>query len=145
MGDTIELEFPARPQYLSIVRVLVNSLAQAAPKLESSRLDDLRIAVSEACTNAIDAYAAEGRTGAPVSVRVVVEQDRVEVEVCDQAGGFDPGALRPHPPVTKPARLEFERGLGIPLMKVLTDEVEFRTSNGGTAVRLVLFTPRTRC
>ena len=32
----------------------------------------------------------------------------------------------------------FERGLGIPLMRELTDEIEFRREGGGTTVRLLL-------
>jgi len=37
-----------------------------------------------------------------------------------------------------PARLKFERGLGIPLMRELTDQLEFRSEGGGTTVRFVL-------
>jgi hypothetical protein len=59
-------------------------------------------------------------------------------EAADEGGGFDPAALTPHPDVTKPARLQFERGLGIPLMRELADQVEFRHEGGGTTVRLVL-------
>lgn len=138
MADVVELEFPARTEYLSLVRVLLSAIFERAPVVEGTRLDDLRLAVSEACANAIDAYADQRRGGEAVSVRLTIEPDRIEVEVSDHAGGFDPLALRPHPPPTVPARLQFERGLGIPLMKALTDEVEFRKAEGGTAVRLVL-------
>ena len=48
------------------------------------------------------------------------------------------GKLKPHPDVTKPDRLQFERGLGIPLMRELTDQLEFRHEGGGTTVRFVL-------
>ncbi|CAN5221526.1 anti-sigma B factor RsbW [soil metagenome] len=139
-GDQIQLQFPARRAYLSVVRVLVTSLVDDARDLDAAKIDDLRLAVSEACANAIDAYTGGGREAEQVVVRVSIGADRIEVEVLDHAGGFDPGELRPHPPVTKPARLEFERGLGIPLMKVLADEVEIRPADDGTAVRLVLFT-----
>jgi serine/threonine-protein kinase RsbW len=138
MGEIVELEFPGRPEYLALVRVLVAAVADRSPKFDEVRIDDLRLAVSEACANAIDAYAAVGTAGEPVEVRVDIEPDRIEVEVIDRAGGFDPGDIEPHPPVTKPARLQYERGLGIPLMRALTDEVEFRRVNGGTMVRLVL-------
>lgn len=142
MADVVELEFPARAEYLSLVRVLLSAISERGPVAEGTRLDDLRLAVSEACANAIDAYADQRRGGEPVCVRLTIEADRLEVEVSDRAGGFDPLALRPHPPPTVPARLQFERGLGIPLMKALTDEVEFRAADGGTAVRLVVHARR---
>ena len=41
-------------------------------------------------------------------------------------------------PVDTPERLHHERGLGVPLMRTLADEVEFRAEGGGTTVRLVL-------
>ena len=49
-----------------------------------------------------------------------------------------PAALPEHPEVTKPDRLKFERGLGIPLMRELTDEIGFRREGEGTTVRLML-------
>ena len=42
--------------------------------------------------------------------------------------GRNEGALAEHPPVTDPNRLDYERGLGIPLIRILTDEVEFKPS-----------------
>jgi len=44
-----------------------------------------------------------------------------------------------HPPVTDPERLNFERGLGIPLIRTLVDDVEFDSSAGGTSVRLTVY------
>ena len=139
MGDHIELVLPARPEFLAMVRAIVTLIAETGSKLPSQRIDDLRLAVTEAFANAIDAERrkpdAERRS---VVVRCDLDPDLVAVEVHDEAGGFDPDALTPHPDVTKPARLQFERGLGIPLMRELTDQLEFRPEGEGTTVRLVL-------
>ena len=139
MGDHIELVIPARPEFLAMVRAIVTLIAETGSKLPGPRIDDLRLAVTEAFANAIDAERRKPDDERhAVTVRCDLDPDLVSVEVHDEAGGFDPDALTPHPDVTKPARLQFERGLGIPLMRELTDELEFRPEGGGTTVRLVL-------
>jgi anti-sigma regulatory factor (Ser/Thr protein kinase) len=139
VGDHIELDVPARPEFLSLIRSIVTLIAQTGSKLPDRRIEDLRLAVTEACANAIDAERCKPEADrGPIVVRCDLEADYVVVEVHDEGGGFDPGALTPHPEVTKPDRLMFERGLGIPLMRELTDELEFRPEGGGTTVRLLL-------
>ena len=55
MGDRIELDVPARPEFLSLVRSIVTLIAETGSKLPDRRIEDLRLAVTEACANAIDA------------------------------------------------------------------------------------------
>ena len=139
MGDHIEIDVPARPEFLSLVRSIVTLIAETGSKLPDRRIEDLRLAVTEACANAIDAERRKPEADRkPIVVGCTLEADYVVIEVHDEGGGFDPEALTPHPDVTKPARLQFERGLGIPLMRELADQVEFRHEGGGTTVRLVL-------
>src|SRR5437762_10150550 len=45
---------------------------------------------------------------------------------------FDPSTLPERPSVTDPMRPNFERGLGVPLMRALVDEVVFASSDDGT-------------
>ena len=138
MSD-IELRIPARAEYLSLVRAVVAAGASLDPRLADSRIDDLRLVVSEATTNAIEAHAKLG-SDELITIRCDLAEDRIEVEVEDRGDGLDPEAISPLPPVTDPIRLEVERGPGIPLMRVLADEHEIKTSEAGTAVRLVVFT-----
>lgn len=139
--QAIELQIPARAEFVALVRLVVSSLASARRVLADDRIDDLKLAVSEACTNAIEAHGA-----ASLDDRIVVRcwegDDRLEVSVEDRGEGFDPQALPEHPPVTDPDRLNFERGLGIPLIKTLVDEVEFETTDAGTSVRLTIYCGR---
>lgn len=137
MSDVIELRIPARAEHLALVRLVVTSLAEGAG-LEGGRLDDLRLAVSEASANAVEAYGRQGRPGELITLRLTTRPGTIEVEISDEAGGFDPDELVPHPPVEAPERLHHERGLGVPLMRTLADEVEFRSDGTGTTVRLVL-------
>ncbi len=143
VGERFELDLPAVADYLAVVRSVVTSAAEAASKLPPSRVDDLRLAVTEACANAFDASRRVNGSGR-VQVRCDLDSTKVVVEVHDTGGGFDPETVVPPPPITGPDRLKFERGLGIPLMRVLADEVDFRREGDGTTVRLVLRTQRPR-
>lgn len=138
MPPSLELVVPARAEYIAMVRLVVSSLATARRNLADQRIDDIKLAVSEACTNAIEAHAAAG-TDLPVTVRVVEGEERIEILVVDHGRGFDPDDLLIHPPPTDPDRLNFERGLGIPLIRTLVDDVVFDSSPAGTSVRMVIF------
>jgi serine/threonine-protein kinase RsbW len=134
--EVVELEIPARPDYLALTRLLASSLASLAAPLGDGRIDDLRLAVSEACANAMEAYDEPG--GRTVVVRWTIGKEELAIEVLDHGTGFDPDSLPEHPPVTHPVRLEFERGLGIPLIRALTDDLTFDSGPQGTRVRFVL-------
>ncbi len=136
-GEVIELEIPARAEFVALARLVVSALASSDSNLADERIDDLKLAVSEACTNAIEAHDAAG-SDERVLVRCIAGEDALEIRVEDRGHGFDPGGLPDHPPVTDPDRLKFERGLGIPLIRALVDEVEFRPTGKGTSVRLVM-------
>jgi anti-sigma regulatory factor (Ser/Thr protein kinase) len=136
-GEVIELEIPARAEFVALARLVVSALASSDSNLADERIDDLKLAVSEACTNAIEAHDAAGSTER-VLVRCTAGEDTLEVCVEDRGHGFDPAQLPDHPPVTDPDRLKFERGLGIPLIRALVDEVQFHPTGEGTSVRLVM-------
>lgn len=136
VGDRVELEIPARPEFVSVARIVVGCLASEVGFPED-RIDDLRLAVSEACTNAIEAHDAVA-TDERVRVSCRVDPQCLEVDIEDRGPGFDPERLDRHPPVTDPDRLRFERGLGIPLIKSLVDVAEFTSTESGTNVHMVL-------
>lgn len=141
MTGVVELEIPARPEYLALVRLVVSSAASIEPTMRDERIEDLRVAVSEATTNAIEAHAA--LDGAQrIRITCNLADDRIEVEVEDRAGGFQPDDVAALPSITDPARLEIEGGFGLPLMRILADEAEIRSSPDGTAVKLVVFQRR---
>ncbi len=138
MELVLELEIPAMAEFIAIVRLVVASLASGRRALADERIDDLKLAVSEAGTNAIEAHV-EVSVDERVLVRWREADDRLEVSVEDRGPGFDPDDLPEHPPVTDPERLNFERGLGIPLIRTLVDEVSFDPSEKGTAVHMTMF------
>ncbi|MCA1692343.1 MAG: ATP-binding protein [Acidimicrobiales bacterium] len=137
MSEVVELEIPARPEFVALARLVVSAMASTDAILSDDQVDDLKLAVSEACTNAIeahDAIAAEER----VVVRCWSDDGALRVSVEDRGAGFDPSSLPDHPPPTDPDRLKFERGLGIPLIRALVDEVEISSSDSGTEVLLAM-------
>ncbi len=137
VGEVVELEIPARAEFVALARLVVSAIAASDSTLADERIDDLKLAVSEACTNAIEAHGAI-ETDERVLLRCSADGGTVEVSIEDRGHGFDPAQLPDHPPVTDPDRLKFERGLGIPLIRALVDEVEFSSSDQGTAVRLLM-------
>lgn len=136
MARVVELEIPPRSDHLVLVRILVEATAAIDGRLSQRRMHDLRLAVSEAAANAADAQHAAG-SALPVQVRVELDDAGIAVTVTDHAGGFDPDEVTPIPAATDPNRLRHERGLGIPLMRSLVDELRFDQTADGTAVRLV--------
>lgn len=132
----VVLEIPARPEYLHLVRQVVAAAAQLEPTFPDERIDDLRIAVSEAATNAVEAHvgsSAEER----ILLRCDLSDEGIQVEVLDRGGGFDVGE---HQPVRRADQLA-ERGFGLPLMRELADEADITTRDDGTAVRLTVYVP----
>ena len=142
MGQVVELEIPARADFLDVARMVVTTAASIEPTFPDDRINDLRLAVSEACTNAIEAHASQDGADDRIVIRCDLAEDRVEVEIQDQGGGFDLDAVGEPPSADDPSRLDHERGLGISLMRTVTDETEFRAEPGGTSVRLVVYSGR---
>lgn len=141
--DVVSLQVPAQPEYLALVRMVMAGTARIDPLLDDERVDDLRVIVSEACTNAIEALRSRtgevGRPGATISIECHLTDSQVEVVITDAGLGFDPDALDALPPVTDPSRLRIERGLGIPLIRALSDESEITSGPEGTRVRVALY------
>lgn len=137
VGRTIHLQIPPRNDHLALVRRVVATAASTGDELPSRRIDDLSLAVSEACANAIDAQRATGNRE-PVAIRIELDPGEVAVTVIDHAGGFSPDDVDPIPSAEDPGRLRHERGLGLSLMRSLAQSVTFERTGDGTAVRIVV-------
>ncbi len=143
-ATTVRLEIPPRRDHLALVRLMVSGTLSIERQM-AERVEDLLLAVTEACANAIQGQQRLGRDDQiQVSIELGVSggvdsgRDEVVVTVVDHAGGFDPGDLSPLPPATDPGRLRHESGLGLSLMRGHVDEVRFTPTVDGTAVQLVV-------
>jgi anti-sigma regulatory factor (Ser/Thr protein kinase) len=143
--DVVALRVPAQPEYLALARMVITGTARIDPLLDDERVDDLRVIVSEACTNAMEALhdraLLDGGEGADAIIHVEcrLSESVVEVLVTDNGLGFDPEELDSLPAATDPSRLRVERGLGIPLIRALSDEAEFTSGPDGTTMRAALY------
>src|SRR5690349_15929930 len=93
MSKVVELTFPAVARYLVLARLGVAGLGSVA-RLDDSTLADLKLAVTEACANAVrHAYSADE----PGEVRLVMtleDDGSLIVEVSDEGDGFDISGVR---------------------------------------------------
>lgn len=139
LGNTnIQLDIPVQVEYVSLARILISDLAQNRREIDTQKVNDLKLAISEACTNAIEAHQAI-QSEEKIKIVWSEQPDYFEISIRDFGKGFDIETLPQHPPVTDPERLNFERGLGIPLIKALIDEVSFDSSSEGTFVKMIIF------
>lgn len=139
----IVLEVPARTEFLSLVRVVVVAAAEIEPNIEAERIEDLRVVVSEAATNAMEAHDLTGVTDR-IRIQCNLAEEEVAVLVHDRGTGFEPGDITPLPDPGEPERLLHESGLGVHLMQLLADESEISSSASGTDVRLVVYSAKRR-
>jgi anti-sigma regulatory factor (Ser/Thr protein kinase) len=105
----------------------------------SAVVDDVILAMDEACTNVIRHAYPEGGAG-NYRLRADLAPDKILIEVIDDGVGFDLMA-RP-PPVEGDAHLALSgRGLEVMRRLMTTVEVESPTASGGTRLRLVRLLP----
>jgi serine/threonine-protein kinase RsbW len=118
----VELELDSTAESVSLVRAGLKGLAGAL-ELDPELLDDLQMAASEACNNVVmHAYPAEA---GPLTVAVTATSTWLELVVRDRGAGIVEPA--------EPTGL----GLGLPLIRSLTDDLDVTSIPGeGTHVRM---------
>ncbi len=125
-ASQIELRIPRKPEFVKLARCTAWTLA-AQLDFVVSQADDIRLAVGEACTNAVE-YVPEGACDA-IIVRFLVAPGSLVVEVVDDGPGFDENAL------TKDD--DGIGGLGLVIIRSVMDEVDVVCDpNTGTCVRM---------
>ena len=124
---TVRLTIPAKAEYITLVRLALSGLSGLRP-LSDETLGDLKLAVTEACTNSVR----HGYNDGDGTVEVVYElqSDRLVVEVADDGPGFDAAGDRPYGDGLA------EGGLGIAIIRAVSDEFESGKQADGTGSRL---------
>jgi anti-sigma regulatory factor (Ser/Thr protein kinase) len=117
----IRLTLPARPENVAMVRHVITALAESLA-MPTNVVEDIRLAVTEACTNVVR-HAYRGGDG-PLEVKVEPTADRLSVVVSDRGVG-----IKPNPDGGGP-------GLGLPLIASLADSLQIEHSDGGSRLRM---------
>src|SRR4051794_33605809 len=133
-SHAIRLTIPAKAEYITLGRLALTGIAGLrAEPLRQEVLGDLKLALTEACTNSVR-HAYGGGEG---QVEIVYElyEDRLVVEGVDEGEGFVP----PTEPSSALTEDELsEGGLGIAIIEALADEFEIRErKEGGSSLRFV--------
>jgi serine/threonine-protein kinase RsbW len=123
----VRLTIPAKPEYITLGRLALTGISRLRP-LDEETLGDLKLALTEACSNSVRHAYANGE--GTVEIRYVLHSDRLEIEVADDGEGFDPSAER------EEADELAEGGLGIAIIRSIADELEIGTGEGGKGSRL---------
>ncbi|WP_053364857.1 anti-sigma B factor RsbW [Bacillus sp. FJAT-27245] len=131
--DYIEMKIPAKPEYVGVIRLTLSGIASRMG-FSYDDLEDLKIATSEACTNAVQ-HAYKNKERGEVIVGFGLYPDRLEVMVADSGQSFDfESARQGLGRYEDNDSVEFlrEGGLGLYLIETLMDEVRIHHKEGVT-------------
>ena len=127
-GEAVRLRFPARPEYLRLARLAVTGVGERM-SFGRSDLADLKLAVTEACSNTVRHAYAPGAPG-EIDLELRIEDDRLELVVEDRGVGIELPVREVEPSV--------EGGMGLSIIRAVVDELEInpRAEGAGTVVHM---------
>lgn len=127
----VELVLPARPESVAVVRHVLAGVGDALG-MDERAVADLRLAVSEACTNVVvHAYVDEGEDddGQVMEIEAAARGTLLHVTVRDHGRGMEP-------PATEPGL-----GLGLPIVDKVASSMELRSGPAGNEVSMTFVLP----
>jgi serine/threonine-protein kinase RsbW len=124
----IELTLPAHAENIALVRHLLRCIG-ACLQLESELVEDVRLAVTEACTNVVR-HAYEEDSRGTMAVHVTPLDEAVRVVVADRGRGLGPSSDTRGP------------GLGLPLIAAIADSLHIDQAPGAGSRVIMTFARR---
>jgi len=113
----VKLTLPAYPENVAVVRHVLGAFAESL-QLPDELIEDLRLAVTEACTNVVRHAYPAGDPGA-VEISIEPRDERVRIVVADAGRGIGTSTDTSGP------------GLGLPLIAAIADSVDLQSAPGG--------------
>lgn len=134
-SGVVELLLPARAEFVSVARLTAAAICQRLD-LTYLEAEDIKLALGEACTNAIRYGRGSWEERSPIGVTFRILPDRLVVEVRDPDSDVDwEKVLRGEGGREGPSA-----GVGIAVMRHIMDEVEFEgEAEKGTWVRMTKY------
>ncbi|MDH7481486.1 MAG: ATP-binding protein [Armatimonadota bacterium] len=124
-SNQVEVRFKADMEYLAAVRLITQKVAEKL-MLSNNSVYDLKLAVGEACANAIEHGSPLGSEN-DVAVTFSWTEKELRIEIADQGTGCW---------IESKVGCGSDRGFGIPIMRALMDQVDFVVGLDGTKVIL---------
>jgi serine/threonine-protein kinase RsbW len=137
MSESVRLSFPAKADYLLLARLTLSGIARELP-VGDELLADLKLALTEACGNAVR-HAYVGADLGDVNVVFTIGAEQLLMTVTDRGEGIrvpDSPQIDADAPVAP-----LESGMGMPIIRAIVDElaVEPGPDGRGTRVRMVKY------
>jgi serine/threonine-protein kinase RsbW len=125
----VRLTIPAKAEYITLGRLALAGISHLR-EMPDETLHDLKLALTEACTNSVR-HAYEAESDGTVHIVYEVGEEDISIEVLDEGEGFvlDEAEESDH---------LSESGLGIAIIRSLADELEIEPGEGrGSRLRFV--------
>lgn len=124
--DLISMNMSVNPDFVSVIRLTLSGIAGKIG-FSLDDIEDMKVCISEACTNAI-----KHSNRDEFQVKFYIYLDKLTIEVSDNGIGYDIDSLE-SPDLKNPKT----SGLGIFIIKTLMDEVDIRScDNCGTVIKM---------
>ncbi|HVB41098.1 MAG TPA: ATP-binding protein [Streptosporangiaceae bacterium] len=127
---TVEVTFTPLPAHVRTARLVASAVARRSGITEAL-LDEVRLAVGEACSRAVESHRLNC-PGEPVRVALGTQGDRFEIEVLN-AGSVSATRLAGDPrrePAVVPT------GFSLAVIAGLADDVQISETSAGTSVKM---------
>jgi serine/threonine-protein kinase RsbW len=139
---TVEVSFTPLPAHVRTARLVATAVARRSG-VEEALLDEVRLAVGEACSRAVEAHRRHC-PAEPVRIALTDSAGRFEVSVTDTgepgAGANGDGGTAAGPaasgPVPDPVPLGAGPALGLAVIQGLADDVQISETSEGVTIRM---------
>ncbi len=127
----IRFTFPSHTSQLELIRRVTKKVASYAPSFTEEDLDDIGLAIDEACTNVIT-HSYKKETKGEIQLNIKMETNRITIKLTDKGEEgqlFNPETLSPVDKQEYLKRLT-KGGLGVYIIKKIMDDVSYTVSPG---------------
>jgi serine/threonine-protein kinase RsbW len=129
----VTLALPMAPEMEIEASRTATAIAESI-RMTPDRIDEVRMAVVEACINALEhSHAEDGEVFVTFEVLGGPEAEKLRITVRDHGIGFSPEDLA-EPHIEEKLKARRKRGWGLKIIRGLMDEVEISSGDRGTTV-----------